>query len=221
MLKQKKGYLKYIFSIIILMAFFKPGVLENYTQYNIIYNYYTVLVSIGIIIIYFFKKSISKFQFIIMIQILIYFISTILGSKDIYTLFAYYVPFLAISMYSEMMIKKNVKIFMNSLSILIYILVLLNFITIIQHPMGLYGEGQYGSFKYFLGYDNASAQTVIIGIVIILINIYMNKHKLGILGISIIIIGMFTYIIPWTVTPLIAFSIASILIIYSIIRQRK
>lgn len=211
---QKKKHYKYLITMLILLAFFKPGILENYGLYNTLYNYYTVLISMCIIIFYFSRKSITKIQMILIVQIGIYFFATLMGSKDIYTLFAYYVPFLAISMYSEMMIKIDFKTFMNVLAMVLGTEIFINFITVVQNPSGLYGEGDYGSFKYFLGYDNASAQTVVLGVIFIIINIYMNTKKLGKLGIFTIAIGIMTYLIAWTVTPFMAMIISSILIIY-------
>lgn len=212
-MKIKKQMIQCCGLFLIVLSFFKPGILENYPFYNTVYNYWTLLSSISIIIYYTLKKKISVLQFLILLQIILYGISTLLNSRDFYTLIATFIPLLAICMLSEIQIKKNCKRYLKCLSIIIFFEILINFIFICLYPRGVYGEGIYGSYKYFLGYDNYSALFINLGMIIILLYNYISKGKLTFLGIITILIVLFSYMITWTVTPMIGALVAGILVI--------
>lgn len=212
-MKIKKKTIQFFGLFLITLSFFKPGILENYPFYNTLYNYWTLLSSISIIIYYILKKKISNLQFLILLQIALYGISTLLNSRDFYTLIANFVPLLAICMLSEIQVKKNCKRYLRCLSIIIFLEIFINFIFICLYPTGVYGEGIYGSYKYFLGYDNYSALFINLGMIIIILFNYISKGKLTLLGIATMIIVLISYIITWAVTPMISALIASILVI--------
>lgn len=219
-IKNDKKNKNIVFIILIILAFFKPGILENYKNLNTAFNIYTIIISALIIIYYLSKKRISKLQFIIILQIFMYTFATLLNSRDFYTLIAFYIPFLGISMFSELMIIKDMPKFIKSVTFVIFVEIAINLYTVIKYPTGMYGEGEWGSFKYFLGYDNTSALTVVLGIIFIVMNSYLHKGKLDLKANIGIIIGIVTYLITKAITPLIAILIEGILIFY-IFRNKK
>ena len=202
-LKLKKFFNNLII-FIILMAFFKPGIMENYPFWNNIYNIYTLSISSIIIIKYFYNKKISKLQLVIMALMLFYFFTTAIGTKDFNAFFRFCLPTLAISIYSETKIKEDLNHFLQDISIICFIEILINAISIVKNPTGMYGEGMWGSYKYFMGYDNYSALTLIIGTVfIVLFNFYKN-NRIGVTGIAALTLILVSYLITWSATPLIA-----------------
>lgn len=212
-MKIKRNTIHGIALIFIILAFLKPGILENYALYNKVYNIYTLLISLLIIVSYLSRKKISKLQLILLLQFAINFISTTVFSKDYYTLISLNMPLIAISMLSEMEINKDATLYLRCLSIVIIIELFLNLFSILINPNGIYGEGIYGSYKYFLGYDNYSALFVSLGMIIVLIYNYIKNKKISIIGILTIIIVNVGNIITWVATSVVAVLIATLLIL--------
>ena len=212
-MKIKRKTIHGIALIFVILAFFKPGILENYPSYNQIYNIYTLLVSGLIIASYLSRKKISKLQLILLIQFVISMISTTVFSKDYYTLISLNLPLIAVSMLSEMEINKDATLYLKCLSIVIITELFLNLISILINPTGIYGEGIYGSYKYFLGYDNYSALFISLGLIIVLIYNYIKNKKISIIGILTIVIVNIANLITWVATLVVSTLIATLLIL--------
>lgn len=208
----KKNF-RFLFNFIILFSFFKPGYFEQLPAVNRLFNMFTIICSIISLVLYLKSNKISKIQILIILYILVLLLSTTINGQDLVYFMTQYIPILGISMYTEYVLKKDSIAFLKSLSALMFIEIFLNSISIFLFPKGMYGTGIYGSYDYFMGYDNYSAETLVIGLGIIFLNSYINNEKITIIPITAAFLMLFSYLTTQPATALIALILELILII--------
>lgn len=192
--------------IFIFLAFFKPLLLYYYDNVNKIYNVVMAICGIFIIISYivnlFITKKISKLQISIILFMASLFISTLFGTRDFTTFFKTYIKWLAISMYTEMLIKNEPKKLLDCLSKIIFVYIILHFLTMLIFPNGIFNpDGM--TAVLFLGNDNTTTITVTLGILFICFRSFYYYKRLDLMSILSLILILFVYLKNWSVTSLI------------------
>ena len=192
--------------ILIYLSFFKPLVLYYVKSINTIYNVIMSFTGVVIILFYFLNyretREKSKIQFSIILYIGALAISTIIGSKDFATLIKTYIKWLAISMYTELLIKNNLKGLLNGVSGIIYSYITINVLTSLIFKNGIFNPDGLTPV-YFLGNDNTTTIMLVLGILFIWIRAIYFKNKLDFFSISSLIMVLFLYIRDWSVTSMI------------------
>lgn len=190
----------------IFLAFFKPLLLYYYDIANKIYNIVMIICGIFVILSYIINllitKKISKLQISIMLFMFSLFISTLFGTHDFITFAKTYIKWLAISMYTEMLIKNEPQKLLDCLSKILFIYIFLHFFTMIIFPNGIFNpDGM--TAVLFLGNDNTTTITVALGILFIWFRSFYYYKKLDLMSILSIFLILFVYLRNWSVTSLI------------------
>ena len=164
--------------IVIFLSFMflmKPAIVTTLPILNSIFNIFSVLIMVVILVLYILHRKFTKFQLAIIIFICSLGFSTLIGTDNYYYYLKTYSVLLVISIYSEMLILESPKKFLKCVSILLASYILLNFLTVFIFPKGL----PYIKYRnhYFLGYDNASIITVILGLFFIMYSSYYFYKK--------------------------------------------
>ena len=184
---------------IFFIIFLKPHMIAQIApRISDIMNLLLVAISIIIIAAYILDGKISKIQLLIFTLFSIMLISTIINSGNIIFCCTAYIPAVAISMYTEMLIKCNLKKFLINLSCILGIFIIINFLTVIIFPGGHSGRN-----IYFLGLDNSSGLMVILSVVFITLTAYLYKGKQTLTSILIVVIACVTYLMTKAATPII------------------
>ena len=208
-----KKVFRFLFNFIILFSFFKPGYFEVFPTLNQLFNMFTVACSAIALILYLKNNNISKIQILIILYVLILLLSTAINGQNIMYFLTQYIPIIGISLYTEYALKKDSFTFFKSFSALIFIEILLNTISVYFFPRGMYGTGIYGSYDYFMGYDNYSAEILVIGLGTVFLNSYINKNKIGMIPILTSLLMLYSYFTTQPATALSALIVELVLII--------
>ena len=203
--------------IVIFLSFMllmKPAVVTTIPILNNIFNIFSILVMIVILSMYIIRRKFSKLQIAIITFICCLGFSTLIGVDNYYYYLKTYSVLLVISLYSEMLILESPKKFLKCVSILLASYIILNFLTAFIFPKGL----PFIKYRnhYFLGYDNASIITVILGLFFIMYSSQYFYKKLTIFSLVLILLTFITYYIEWAASCLINISLVIffVLVIY-------
>lgn len=207
--------------ILLFLTFFKPLILYYYKDINAIYNAF-MAISGGIIILFYTfdcieKKEKSQIQFSLILYLIGLGLSTLIGTKDFSTFIKTYIKWLAISMYTELLIKNNLKGLLNGISTIIYSYITINLLTAFIFKNGIFNPDGFTPV-YFLGNDNTTTIMLVLGVLFIWIrSIYFNK-KLDFWSYSSLLMVLTLYIKNWSVTSIIG---ASMLIFYLVFLYKR
>ncbi len=210
----------------IFLCFFKPLLLYYYDGINKAYNLMMIISGIYVIINYAFycmekpKKQISKIQLAIVFYIFSLLISTSFGTHDFATLIKTYVKWLAISMYTEMLIMNCCEKFLNSLSRILFSYIVLDFITMILFPQGIFNPDGFTPV-FFLGNDNTTTIMVTLGILFIWFRAVFYKNRLDKMSIISLVLALIIYLKNWSVTALIGVFMVIIYLIFLYKRNKN
>lgn len=186
-----------LFMLIMFLLLIKPAVINANNVINSISNVIMLIAGIVIIFFYFTNYRISKIQISIIINFFILLIATLLKSKDFMFYFKIYFSLLVTSIYSEILIKNNLKQFLRCLSFFFIVIIFLNFITMFVSRFVIKSISE----SYMLGYDNSTVITILIGTIIALINGNYDANKIDKkIGILCVIISICTYVMEWAVS---------------------
>lgn len=157
-------------------------------------------------------KKISKIQIYIGSYMVMLLISTIIGTKDFSFFFKVYVKWLAISIYVEMLIKNDLKKFLDTIRVYIFTITTLNFASIIIWPNGFIQPD--GVSIYFLGNDNTSTINLVLGALLMIFGDYYKEKKMSVITIFDIVMVTASYLITWSATGIVAVVIMVAFIIF-------
>ncbi len=209
---------KPIIIFIVFMFLIKPGIVNLNGTINMLYNVASVTLIAVIILLYILRGKISKLQIALIIFISCLGISTCFGTQDFSTFAKTYSMILGISLYTEMVINTNLEKFLKALTALVSVYIILNFLTILFVPHGFIGDGTLHDF-YFLGYDNASVHTIVLGLVVVMISSHYFHKKLTPFALIMIGIGALSYYLVWAASCLVSVSLLVFYVIFVYKRQ--
>ena len=184
------------FSFLILL---NPYFLSVNSIINTIFNGVLITLIFIVYFLYFTNFKISRIQIAIFIYFFVSLISTVLGTHDIIFWLKQFLLVSSISLYSELLIRKNINVFLKTVSILLSVFIVINFLSIL-----IFQEGIFKTAVYFLGYDNASVATVLLGTIFIGFTSIYFQNKLTYKFWIIFAFLILTYLIRWSVGPMIS-----------------
>ena len=193
--------------ILSFLSFLKPLSLYYFNAINSIYNMWMALTGLLICIVYFkkyvIKKIVSGIQKEIILFMSVLLISTIFGTRNFSSYIKTYFKWLAISFYTEMLIKNNLEGLLKNLSNIIFGYIIINMISVLVFPNGIANPDGLTPV-FFLGNDNTTTLTLVLGTLFIILKSYYFHRKLDIMSIVSIILVTALYIRNWSVTALIS-----------------
>lgn len=214
---KKDHVIKFIIYVLLLIPFFEPGSISVlYPKIdNIVYEI-MFIVSLIIIILLTVKKGIvSKICLYIFIYIFYLFCITILYNGNIKLAVKLGASVIGISLLVEYALHNDVKIFLQSFEFILYTLIIINFISILIYPNGMYGDNQHYYENWFLGYRNSHILFMLPAIIISCINSYYTYGKLKTRNYVLILIIAISLLIIKSVTSIIGVMIIVLFILLS------
>ena len=165
---------KFISFIIITTILLSYCMIYNYPKVNYVFQIIVSIILMILLFIYIFNKKYSKFVIIYFIYIVCLGLSTLLNSNaSLPVLYLTYYKITALILFLDMGIRYNVKNIIVSLNMVLILLILINFVTILAFPNGMF-MGNYSMSNWFLGYKNSHMVFYLPAILVININAYLK-----------------------------------------------
>ena len=120
----------------------------------------------------------SKIIALIMIYLVILFISSLLNGLPLSGMIYYVLNVLGLCLITDYGIRNDTKEYLNALSIILNALILLNVLTIIMHPDGMYINATLYRQNWLLGYKNSHILFMIPCLIVNFIQSYKYKNKI-------------------------------------------
>lgn len=190
-----------------LFIFLKPMCFWYYPKLNSYLNALMMLTGAIISIDYFHisikTRHISTLQKSILAFCAAIGLSTLLGTKDFTTFVKLYGTWFILSAYIELCIKHAKERLLSVLNIFCIVIILIQFLTIIIFPNGMHGSTP--EFPvYFLGYDNSTALTILLGAMYCFFYGYYTRRQIyKTVSYGIVIISAAIFFKTWSATGIV------------------
>ena len=175
-----------------------------------------VLYGMSFIMMIFFVLDNKKdlFMCILLIFFVACFISTCINENArIYLFIQNYLKIIGFCIYTYKSIKIDSKNTIFSLSVVLYILIILNFLSIIIFPNGMYATERYTN-NWFFKYDNTHIFMYFPALLVGYLNMKYNNKKIDFLYVSIFIIIAFCIFFCKSANSIVTFSIFTVYLIF-------
>ena len=235
-MKIRFNYREFLFGVVaffLMIPFFKPNyIYVKMPGLNTIFLYY-LYGAIGFIFLYYISVLIiNKKMFSPIIIMVSFYAATLVISSflnDGFLMSAVFegLSYIAIFMLSELLLIRSLNLFLNVVTPILNLLVIINFFTLIIWPNGMYrsfvgsSELWNSGTNWFLGYDNAFFAYVLPTLLFSLIKyLYVNKTFLSKTK-ALVMIGVCTYTIisRWSATAVVGIII--FLFVFVLIQMNK
>ena len=216
--------LSFLLFILLLLPFFPIPYLEiTFPVLSNICNYYRILSFLFIVFLMINKKSISYFNLSLFLFCIVLLISTIINNADIKQCISSITTILGLCFVIEYGVKNDTKIFLNSFEFVLYSFVVINFITIILVPEGLYFSHSISfttKLNWFLGFKNNHIVFIVPALAASIINSYYTYNKLTFRNYFLLIISAISMLIVNSSTSLIGIATIILLLLYLQINKK-
>lgn len=211
-----------IFLFFVFIILIKPGIFSEYSKFILVGNIFDILriiVCVYVFLVFFINRLKINKSYLLMLYFIILFIPTIYNNGDIFGLLIQSLLTLIWIILFNYNMNYNKNNFLDALDFTFYLLIVINFITILLFPDGMYVNSSYYHSNYFLGLDNNFIMYILPGLTINFLNSYRKYNKLSKTSIILYLIILISVIKIWSVTTLCAFILLSILLFLSQIKN--
>lgn len=211
--------------VILITPFFKPGSLEYIAPLvDTLFEYWLAIVSVVIGFLYLAYGRMSKMMLAIIAFEATLTLSTILNAGDYYGLVVDIVRTIPFCMLIEIGIKQNPKELIKALAAVLGTECLINSITILAFPNGMYENdsiiGWYHTENYFLAYDNIH----IMYLLPFLTNLWLyrtyRKKSAALTAVWMLLFSATVYV-TWSATSVVVITVFLIIFLFSEFRLMK
>lgn len=213
----KKINIKVIFLIIMLVPFFTSTYLETQTSWA--KDLYNLLLIVDYLIIFFMYisnkdyKNLSFILYFIFYGITVIF-STIINNGDILEYLKQFLNFLMIILFFNICIKRYKEKFLRAASIFFIFINVINLITIIAYPKGMYINTADNWSNWFLGYKNGFILYLIPAVIFSYFYDNITKNKMSIMTIITLILSIITLILVRSSTSIVGFALLLFVLVF-------
>ncbi len=229
--KKSKIHKRDIFYMMLFIPFFEPSYIgHNISPLHMLFRLaaYASIFIIGIIylssVINHIRKISRPVIFIVIYSCILLF-STILNGGLVSTVIIEGVTLISLFMLSDIILQRSVKEYISVLYPIFYVLVVVNFITMLLYPDGMYKYVMDGSYywasnnNWFLGYENALIVFLLPTLVYAYISNMIKGTRLTQFNcILITIICIYTPIVRWKASTIVCFFFFFLMCILSILK---
>lgn len=206
-------FLLYFF---LLFPFFKP---RSVFLYNSIINscyYYLPFFCFFVIFCMSIKKNnFSKIIYYIILFLLILFISTLLNNGDVTSCIFTMLHIITLSLIVDYGIRYHSSSFLNAFEFLLTTLVIINLVSILMNPNGMYTDSSGYKDNWFLGYRNIHILFILPALLISYINSFYKYNKLTIKNYLLLLVSIISLVLVNSSTSLIGIAIITIFTVFS------
>jgi len=197
----KHNFLKLIFNNSIFISIFYfvlilPRSITLFPKLDNFFDILSLLMYMFIIVVYILNKKYSKIQLYLFLFFFSLFIPTLFKSHDYMFYIKLYINYFSVSLFTELSIKYNFEVFYKGFKRVLSIFIIFNFVSLFLFPNGIMNIKEY----YFLGYDNASIITIVIGTTILCALDTIKNGKLSKFTVFLVFISFLTYYLQWAVS---------------------
>ncbi len=125
-----------LYYILLIFPFIKPNYIIHIDSLNKVYNAFQIINFIIILVVFVKKSKINLQLFLIIILQAILIFSTVINNGEIIDVITNSIQIFAFSLIIEYLTQKNINLFFKAISIILIVLVVLNYITILIQPDG-------------------------------------------------------------------------------------
>lgn len=205
--------------IVIMLAFLflvRPQCVDGNELIDKIFMIVEVLISLIVFFVFFFETILRRKCSVIMIGIctFVFFmaLSTLINHGSIYRGASYLLPLFSVSAMSDIILRRDPKKLIDSLSILFGIYVLINLFVVILFPDGIYIQKPYRFPGFFISADNWFSTIMLPACMFSFFAAVRCNTRFHIIWAAIIyFVSLFTIFIRWAVTPIIGTVLYTIL----------
>ena len=200
---------------LIFLILLKPGSFSEYTAWKNIGNVINILRMFTCVwcLFYFLLRrgKIDKFILFIILFYCSFLFSTFYFSQSYVNLIYEFASILSWIVLFKINMLDNKDKFLTTLENTFFILLLINFITIILFPGGFYLNSSGYSGNYFLGYDNNLITYIFPALALSFTNSLNKNGKIGLKSIFLLIISFCSIIFTWSATGVVSMVIMIVL----------
>ena len=151
-----------------------------------------------------------------------FFVSNLINGKDKNTAISYMLNYTALTALCEMIIDHSYKSFVRSVSPILNVLVICNFITMLLFPNGMYVNLvpitlQTYTENWLLGYDNTAIIVILPAILFAVVRAWYIDEKYSLISTVILVISVVSIVRSWVATTLVSISI--FILVYILIKS--
>ena len=176
---KKKEFGIFVLYILLLLPFFGPRgtIIINQTITKIFFTYFPIVISIFIFVSLFKRKKISHTNILIIVFFSYLICITFFKSGDLNSILQTSIKSIGICLLLDYGLKNNTRIFIKSITYLLLILIIINFVTIVLFPNGMYVSDTSYTGNWFLGFRNVHILFIFPAIIFNVINNHLNSNK--------------------------------------------
>lgn len=217
----KKDLRSLIVYFLLLLPFFGPRgtTIISVKIDNVIFKAVPLVISIFLMIHLIKNKKIQKVNIYVIIFLGCIGLTTYLNGGDIISLIEIAGKTLGLCLMINYAMKDNPKYFLKSFGLLLKILLIINFITIILYPNGMYVSDTDFLGNWFLGYRNVHILFIFPAIIIDVINSFISKNKMELKNILFIVFCIVSLIMAGSATS--SFGVICLLIVIILLNNDK
>lgn len=211
-----------ILYIVILLSFFKPDYFSGIgSKLNLVFSFFNILSIVLIFCIYLKKiiddKKISKIIIIILIYCFICAFSTLINEPYyLKTIIYQLIKLFSLCLIYDYGIKEDLKSILKISSILFEIMIIINFITMILYPNGMWVSPITGYWQnWFLGYDNNHITIFLPGLIFSYLYNKIYNQKLSINFWILLLFINLSVLISWSATSVVAIFLFDMYILFN------
>lgn len=216
-----KNFLVSILLICLLLPFIQQRTFEELPRLLVIFYSFGPVLSATIMYLLCFVRKKIHFSRYLVFNIIIWMssvLTTILfnNSSGISFLLKNVYIFIGFMLFLNSEFKDNPIRLIHILAYIYHMFILLNFILFLIFPSGIYSVSLVSYHSgHLLGDDNALIYIILPGLIINIIDSYLNKNKISILCVFEIISTIYMFIKLWTVTSLLCIFLFTFLLIFT------
>lgn len=175
----KKSIRLVLFYILMLFSYFQFDSLNYlFTPLLPVYKLFHYISFFVILLLFIKNKNFSKIIIFIVLYLFIIFFSTIVNYQSVGTIFYYIITVLGLCLITDYGIRNHTKEYLTALAIILNFLMIINFITIILYPNGMYINATKYKQNWILGYKNSHILYLLPCVVVNFVLAFKNKQNL-------------------------------------------
>lgn len=214
----RKINLKVIFLIIMLIPFFPSTYLETQTSLaKDFYNIFLIIDYVIIIFMYLNNKDYKNLFFILYFMLfgITVVFSTLINDGEVLQYLKQFFSFLMIILFFNISMKKYKEKFLKAVSTYFLLINIINLITIIKYPEGMYINSANAWANWFMGYKNGFILYLIPSIISSYLYEKITKNKISLITLTTIIISIITIFLIDSSTSIVGLFILLFTLIFS------
>lgn len=215
MLQNSKKSIIYLFLFLALfILLFNNNNCHLSGTFSTINTVFSLVITCIIIFYYIINGKYSKICVCFLLYLAFELLSCYLGKySNVKNLVTIYYPIIGVFLLLDIMLQKNPKFTILSLEKIFFLLILINFITLIIFPNGLYSDVVYSN-NWFLLYDNIHIFIYMPGLLVSEIASNYKKTKLNIIYIIMFLLVSYSVLYCFSATSVVAYLLYVVYIVF-------